>query len=170
LNETWGLGRLSTEASFVPLEIEMMDAVDNSLRDGTLVRHKTIGYEGRIEGTTAIKTCFTRDGKLLGVPTTKEAFQYRVAVSGQSMRLIAPVDDLEILEASAEIVCIRCSRVFRSNPTAAGKVSGRCACGGWICPLCLGCQADDNAKQKVKSCINQRKRLQKKLANENKKK
>ncbi len=147
----------------------MMDVVDNSLRDGTLVRHKTIGYEGRIEGTTAIKTCFTRDGKLLGVPTTKEAFQYRVVVSGQSMRFIAPVDDLEILEASAEMVCIRCSRGFRSNPMAAGKAGGRCGCGGWICPVCLSCQADDNTKQK-KPCINQRKRLQKKLANDSKKK
>ena len=147
----------------------MMDAVDNSLRDGTLVRHKTIGYEGRIEGTTAIKSCFTRDGKLVGAPTTKEAFQYRVAVSGQSMRLIAPVDDLEVIEASAEIECICCSRVFRTNPAAPGKVGGRCACGGWICPVCLGCQADDSTKPK-KPCINQRKRLQKKLANDSKKK
>lgn len=147
----------------------MTDAGDSSLRDGTLVRHKTVGYEGRIEGTTAIKTCFTRDGKLLGIPTTKEAFQYRVAVTGQSMRLIAPIDDLEILAASEEIVCIRCDRTFRSNPSGAGKVGGRCSCGGWICPVCLSCQADDDTKQK-KPCINQRKRLQKKLSNDSKRK
>ena len=147
----------------------MTETVDNSLRDGTLVRHKTIGYEGRIDGITAIKTCFTMDGKLLGVPTNKEAFQYRIAVSGQSMRLIAPVDDLEVLEASSEVVCVRCSRAFRTNPTAAGKARGRCTCGGWICPVCLGCQADENDQQK-KPCANQRKRLQKKLANDSKKK
>ena len=33
-----------------------------SLQDGTLVRHKTIGYQGTIEGKTEIKTCFTRGG------------------------------------------------------------------------------------------------------------
>ena len=31
-----------------------------SLQDGTLVRHKVIGYQGTIEGKTEIKTCFTR--------------------------------------------------------------------------------------------------------------
>ena len=36
-----------------------------SLRDGTVVRHKNKGYEGKIEGTTAIKACFTRAGMLL---------------------------------------------------------------------------------------------------------
>jgi hypothetical protein len=145
-----------------------MDTINISLRDGTLVRHKKKGYEGRIQGTTGIKTCFTRGGDLLGVPSTRETFQYRVAVDGQSMRLIAPIEDLEILEASAEIICIRCNKSFRTNPGVAGKVGGRCACGGWICPLCLGCQADDAVKLKVKSCVNQRKRMQKKLANERK--
>lgn len=147
----------------------MMDTVNISLRDGTLVRHKTKGYEGKIEGTTAIKTCFTRGGDLLGVPSTKEAFQYRVAVSGQSMRFIAPIEDLEILDASAEIACTRCSSVFRSNPSVAGKASGRCVCGAWICPVCLGCRADDAANQNVKPCLSQRKRLQKKLIKEKKK-
>lgn len=148
----------------------MTDALNVSLQDGTLVRHKMKGYEGRIEGTTAIKTCFTRGGDLLGVPSTKEAFQYRVVVSGQSMRFIAPIEDLEIIEASAEIVCIHCNKAFRTNPSLAGKAGGRCACGGWICPMCLACQPDDAAGPNVKSCVNQRKRLQKKLANEKKKK
>ena len=131
------------------------------LQDGTLVRHKNKGYEGRIEGTTAIKACFTSGGVLLGTPSTKEVFQYRVVVPGESMRFIAPIEDLEILDASAEVFCVRCNKPFRSNPGAPGKVRGRCACGGWICPSCLGCQSDEAAEQSVKACKSQRKRLQK---------
>ncbi|MGE5217727.1 MAG: hypothetical protein ACM3SP_12060 [Chloroflexota bacterium] len=139
----------------------MTDALNKRLQDGTLVRHKIKGYEGRIEGTTAIKTCFTKGGDLLGMPSTKEAFQYRVVVSGRSMRFIAPIEDLEIIEASAEIFCVHCNKPFRSNPGAPGKVGGRCTCGGWICPVCLGCQSDDAAEERVKGCKSQRKRLQK---------
>jgi hypothetical protein len=62
----------------------MQEKVEISLRDGTLVRHKNRGYEGKIEGTTAIKACFTRGGALPDAPNNKEAFQYRVVVDGQS--------------------------------------------------------------------------------------
>jgi hypothetical protein len=146
----------------------MAEKIDISLRDGTLVRHKNRGYEGKIEGTTAIKACFTRGGALLEEPITKEAFQYRVAVTGQSMRYIAPMDDLEILDAAAEILCVRCHKTFHTKPGLAGKACGRCACGGWICPVCLGCQTEDAAKDKATSCISQRKRFLKKLASEKK--
>jgi hypothetical protein len=146
----------------------MGNRVEISLRDGTMVRHKQRGYQGKIEGTTAIKTCFTRGGALLDVPTTKEAFQYRVAVSGESMRHIAPVEDLEILDAAEAILCIRCHQNFYSKPGLAGKAGGRCACGGWICPVCLGCQAEDAVEGRSRSCADQRKRFLKKLANEKK--
>lgn len=142
----------------------MADKIDLGLRDGTLVRHKKKGYEGKIEGTTAIKACFTRGGALLAWPGAKEAFQYRVAVSGQSMRHIAPVNDLEILDAAAEILCVRCRRPFHTKPGLAGKAGGRCACGGWICPVCMGCRKDDAAENKATSCLNQRKRFLRKLA------
>lgn len=146
----------------------MADKIDISLRDGTLVRHKKKGYEGKIEGTTAIKACFTRGGALLEVPATKEPFQYRVVVSGESLRYIAPVEDLEILDAAALIVCVRCHKSFYTKPGVAGKAGGRCACGGWICPVCMGCQTEDAAKDKATSCLNQRKRFLKKLASEKK--
>jgi len=32
----------------------MADKIDISLRDGTLVRHKMIGYEGKIEGNQGL--------------------------------------------------------------------------------------------------------------------
>ena len=70
-----------------------------SLQDGTLVRHKVIGYQGTIEGKTEIKTCFTRGGSVLAIPPAKETFQYRVVVNGETMRHIAPAEDLEILDA-----------------------------------------------------------------------
>lgn len=145
----------------------MTDVASVILRDGTLVRHKGKGYEGRIEGTTAIKTCFTRGGDQLEASfTNKEAFQYRVAVTGRLMRFIAPMEDLEILEAPAAIVCIRCSNAFRTKPRIAGKAGGRCACGAWICPVCLGCRADDTANQDAKPCLSQQKRIGKKLLRE----
>ena len=70
--------------------------LDNKLQDGTLIRHKVTGYEGRIEGTTQIKSCFTRGGALLAHPTTRDLFQYRVMVEGESLRRIAPAEDFEI--------------------------------------------------------------------------
>jgi len=146
----------------------MTDKVDMSLRDGTLVRHKKNGYEGKIEGTTAIKACFTRGGALLDMPATKEIFQYRVVVNGESMRHVAPVEDLEILDAVALISCIRCHKSFYTKPGLTGKAGGRCACGGWICPVCMGCQTEDAAENKATSCANQRKRFLKKLAKDKK--
>ena len=146
----------------------MGDKVEISLRDGTLVRHKSKGYEGKIEGTTAIKTCFTRGGNLLDTPISKEPFQYRVVVSGMSLRYIAPVDDLEILDEAMEIHCVRCNKPFYTKPGLAAKVCGRCACGAWICPVCLGCQAENTTNPKAKECAHQRKRFAKKLANDKK--
>jgi hypothetical protein len=146
----------------------MAEHIDISLRDGTLVRHKHKGYEGKIEGTTAIKACFTRGGALLDMPVTKEAFQYRVAVNGESMRFIAPVDDLEILDAAAEVICDRCHKTFHTKPGLAGKACGRCACGRWICPACMGCQSEAAAENKTTSCASQRKRFLKKLARDKK--
>jgi hypothetical protein len=137
-----------------------------SLQDGTLVRHKTIGYQGTIEGTTEIKICFTRGGTLLAIPPTKEAFQYRVAVSGESMRHIAPAEDLEILDAMTEVICFRCHYAFRTKPGALDKAGGRCQCGGWICPACMACQTPEASEQSP--CLKQRKRTVKKLANDKK--
>ena len=135
-----------------------------SLRDGTLVRHKNRGYEGKIEGTTAIKACFTRGGASPEAANSKEAFQYRVVVSGETMRYIAPLDDLEIIDAAAAIICMRCNKNFNSKPGVAGKACGRCACGGLICPVCLSCQSEEAANNKATSCVPQRKRLLKKAA------
>ncbi|MGH7931269.1 MAG: hypothetical protein ACREQV_26155 [Candidatus Binatia bacterium] len=144
----------------------MADSINISLRDGTLVRHKKKGYEGKIEGTTAIKSCFTRGGALMEAPFSKEAFQYRVVVSGESMRYIAPFDDLEILDAATEILCVRCHKTFYSKPGLVGKAGGRCACGRWICPVCMGCQAEEATNEKATSCVSQRKRFLKKLAHD----
>ena len=128
-----------------------------ALRDGTLVRHKSKGYEGKIEGTTAIKACFTRGGALQ--EATKDIFQYRVAVSGESMRYIAPVADLEILDAVIEIHCVSCKKNFYSKPGLTGKPCGRCVCGAWICPVCLSCEAAGDGA--ATACPGQRKRLTK---------
>ena len=147
----------------------MPDRVEIGLRDGTVVRHKKKGYEGKIEGTTTIKTCFTRNGALLEPPSTKESFQYRVVVLGQTMRYIAPLDDLEILDTAAEIICSRCHKTFGTTPGLMGKASGRCACGGAICPVCLACQSEAAAEDKATSCADQRKRFLKKLAADKKK-
>jgi len=78
--------------------------VEVILEDGTLIRHKVAGYEGRIEGTTKIQSCFTAKGELLAHPTGKQLFQYRVMVEGESLRRIAPADDFEILEAVVEVI------------------------------------------------------------------
>ena len=137
-----------------------------SLQDGTLVRHKVIGYEGTIEGKTEIKTCFTRRGTLLAIPPAKETFQYRVVVSGESMRHIAPAEDLEILEAMTEVVCFRCHYIFRSKPGVLDKAAGRCECGGWICPACLACQPVEASEQSP--CLKREKRMVKKVTGKKK--
>lgn len=136
------------------------------LQDGTLVRHKTAGYEGRIEGITEIKGCFTAGGALLGMRSTRQIFQYRVAVAGESMRHIAPVDDLDILEGVVAVVCPGCHYSFQSKPGAGVKPGGRCQCGGWICPACLACQAIDDGTDQSRAplCSKQRQRQAKKLA------
>ena len=138
------------------------------LRDGTLVRHKNRGYDGKIEGTTAIKACFTRGGSAPDTPPTKEAMQYRIAVNGETMRYVAPLEDLEIIDAAAPIQCLRCQKTFISKPGFPGKACGRCSCGAWICPVCLGCQSEEAAKNKTTACLSQRKRFLRKLANEKK--
>ena len=140
--------------------------VEVKLQDGTLIRHKVAGYEGRIEGTTAIKTCFTAGGELLVHPTTKQQFQYRVVVKGESMRRITPAEDFEILEGVVEVSCPRCHCSFKSKPGVADKPGGRCQCGGWICPTCLLCQDtnEEPAKSQQSPCLRQRKRVARRLA------
>jgi hypothetical protein len=135
-----------------------------SLQDGTVVRHKTKGYEGLIEGITEIKTCFTKGGAAIVAAGGKEAFQYRVVVSGQSMRYIAPADDLEIVEAAAEMTCGGCGYHFQSKPGVVDKAGGHCQCGGWICPACLACQPTTLNASGQPTCLKQRKRLVRKLA------
>jgi hypothetical protein len=139
-----------------------------SLQDGTVVRHKIKGYEGMIEGITEIKTCFTKGGALLAGAGGKEAFQYRVVVTGQAMRYIAPADDLEVVEAAAEIVCGRCAYKFNSKPGVIDKAGGHCQCGGWICPACLACQPSEAKPNGQSPCLRERKRLVRKLASRSK--
>ena len=135
------------------------------LQDGTLIRHKVVGYEGRIEGTTGIATCFTAAGRLLPNSTSRQTFQYRVFVAGESMRRVAPAEDLEILEEVAEIVCPHCRYSFRTKPGFGNKPGGRCECGEWICPACLACQGiNDGTNKGVPVCSKQRSRQTKKLA------
>jgi hypothetical protein len=142
----------------------MADKVEQVLlKDGTLVQHKITGYQGRIDGTTAIKSCFTSKGAALAMPNTKEAFQYRIVVPGEMMRHIAPAEDLETLEEelSVNVSCFSCHFSFRSKPRELNKPGGRCECGGWICPACLACQ--DFSEELVKTggarCAKQRRRL-----------
>lgn len=136
------------------------------LENGTMIRHKNAGYIGRIEGTTEIKECFTAGGELLASSNAKQIFQYRVAVAGESMRRIAPAEDLEVLEGAAIVVCPRCQTSFQSKPGAGGKPRGLCQCGNWICPACLSCQGKIAGSRKTEEsvCLNQRKRLARKLA------
>jgi hypothetical protein len=140
----------------------MADKIKISLQDGTLVRHRTQGYQGRIEGITQIKACFTKGGAALALALAKETFQYRVAVKGESMRHIAPAEDLEVVEEEqvVHISCFNCGSSFRSKPGVSGKPGGRCECGGWICPACLACQVSNDGN----GCAEQRKRLVKKHA------
>jgi hypothetical protein len=139
---------------------------DPKLHDGTLVRHKTAGYEGRIEGTTEIKGCFTAGGASLDMRSTRQNFQYRVAVASESLRKIAPAEDLEVLEGVVRIVCGVCHYSFHSKPGAGEKPGGRCRCGGWICPACLACQGTDDQSEKggAPLCLRQRQRQTRKLA------
>jgi hypothetical protein len=137
------------------------------LKNGTLVQHKVSGYRGRIDGTTAIKSCFTSAGVTLQPPTSKEDFQYRILVEGELIRHIAPARDLQILEEELRerVLCLNCSASYLSKPEALNKAGGRCECGGWICPSCLACQApiDPDKKNRI-ACIRQAKRLAKKNA------
>ena len=144
--------------------------VEVILEDGTLIRHKVAGYEGRIEGTTKIQSCFTAKGELLAYPTGKQLFQYRVMVEGESLRRIAPADDFEILDAVVEVICPACHASFQSKPGLADKPRGRCKCGGWICPTCLACQEINVAASKARRapCPNQRRRVAARLAVEKK--
>src|SRR5262245_39264569 len=136
------------------------------LQDGTLIRHKTVGYEGRIEGTTQITTCFTAAGALLPSSSTRQTFQYRVVVAGESMRRIAPAEDLEILEGVATVICPHCRYSFRSQPGVGNKPGGRCECGGLICPACFACQGinEGTGKGVARVCLKQRSRQLRKLA------
>jgi len=136
------------------------------LQDGTLVRHKAVRYEGRIDGTTGIKSCFTVAGASLDMPGSKQIFQYRVAVAGEPMRHIAPAEDLEILEQALKVACPHCGYHFSSKPGVENKPGGRCQCGGWVCPACLACQASDDQSDKSAApvCLKQRQRLTRKLA------
>jgi hypothetical protein len=135
------------------------------LQDGTLIRHKVTGYEGRIEGTTEIRSCFTAGGVLSDKSSSRQTFQYRVVVAGESMRRIAPAEDLEILEGVVEVACPNCGYSFHSKPGFGGKPGGRCECGGWICPACLACQANnETAKGGSPACLRQRNRQTRKTA------
>ena len=133
---------------------------------GTLVRHRVSAYIGRIDGVTAIQSCFTSRGAPVPLTATKESFQYRVIVRGEQMRRIAPVRDLEVLAEGTklEATCDDCRSTFSSDPSLIDKPGGICECGGWICPDCLACQPSQGASSEssLATCPNQRKRLLKK--------
>jgi hypothetical protein len=99
------------------------------------------------------------------MPTTvsKEKFQYRVIVRGEKMRRIAPVRDLEVLDATTtvEVACSNCQTTFSGSASVNDKPGGICECGGWICPECLLCQVSKEARAEgsTEECPNQRKRL-----------
>lgn len=137
----------------------MVGNSEEILRDGTLVRHKNQSYEGIIEGTTAIKGCFTSGGLPRATPLAKEIFQYRIAVSHDTMRRVAPLEDLEILLAAEAMTCVRCGKGFCTKPSIQGKAYGRCTCGSWICPACLGCQPESAITAGRTACTDQEKRL-----------
>ena len=125
------------------------------LQDGTQVKHKVLGYEGFIEGTTAIKECFTAEGEPMNKPSSKQIFQYRVVIKGEPMRRIAPDEDLEILKIMEEVTCPQCHTAFRTKLDLVDKPGGCCSCGRWICPSCFCCQDE----RVTPPCPNQRKRL-----------
>jgi hypothetical protein len=95
--------------------------IEETLRDGTLVRHKVEGYEGYVEGITRIKELFTEGGQLLNEPRSKQIFQYRVVLEGESMRRIAPAEDMEILEEGVAVT--RRKRLLK-RPSSAGTAKG----------------------------------------------
>ncbi|HXG51764.1 MAG TPA: hypothetical protein VNN77_10200 [candidate division Zixibacteria bacterium] len=130
------------------------------LQNGTLVRHKSAGYCGRIDGITELKQCFTSGGQTAGKNGSAYKFQYRVLVAGEVLRRIAPEEDMEILEGVVEVLCGVCGHGFASRPGMAGKPGGRCECGGWICPSCLSCRAQPGLPQAI--CSQERKRLARK--------
>jgi hypothetical protein len=136
---------------------------ESFLSDGVLVRHRTSGYVGRIDGVTALQSCFTQSGMPMPLKVGKETFQYRVIVSGEKMRRIAPLRDLEVLDATTavEVTCVNCRAAFSGTTTVNDKPGGLCACGGWICSECLHCQPSRqlNAEGSAENCPNQRKRL-----------
>ena len=41
--------------------------VEVKLENGTLIRHKVAGYEGRIDGTTEIQKCFTTKRRVVAL-------------------------------------------------------------------------------------------------------
>ena len=143
---------------------KMLDKV--KLQDGTLIRHKVAGYEGRIDGITQIKSCFTAGG--ISVPKfgSTGAFQYRVMVAGESIRRIAPAEDLEILQEAVQLACMTCGYSFRTKPGLQNKPGGTCECGGWICPACLACQSTTRISKKHAGpvCLKQRSRRTRKIA------
>ena len=136
------------------------------LAAGTLVRHRVSSYVGRIDGVTAIQSCFTSLGAPVPMTASKDSFQYRVLVQGEKIRRIAPVRDLEILAEGIRLkaTCVSCRSTFSSDPSLMDKPGGLCACGGWICPQCLACQPaqDGSTESSLATCPNQRKRLLKK--------
>jgi hypothetical protein len=137
------------------------------LSDGTLVEHKVSGYRGRIDGITEIKSCFTRAGANAMPNSIKDAFQYRIAVTGEPMRHIAPAEDLNVVveEAKVNISCFKCHTVFRTNPGVANRRNGRCECGGWICPECLACDSSSAAADTNRAgCTKQTQRMKRRHA------
>jgi hypothetical protein len=109
-----------------------IEQIHMKLENGTVIRHKVVGYEGRIDGVTEIKACFTKAGHVLDKLNSKETFQYRVLVEGEALRRIAPAEDFEILEGVVDVVCPTCRHSFHSKPGIGNKPGGRCQCGGWI--------------------------------------
>lgn len=101
---------------------------EENLRDGTLVRHKVLGYEGHIQGVTRIKELFTDRGQPLDDFRRKQTFQYRIVLEGESLRRIAPADDIEILESMVSAgrrkkgAQGRLSTTERKPPTGKGTV------------------------------------------------
>src|SRR5262249_4501674 len=116
--------------------------------------------------TTQIKSCFTAGGIAVPKFNSAAAFQYRVVVEGESIRRIAPAEDLEILEGVVEIACSSCGYSFRSKPGLQNKPGGTCECGGWICPACLACQSGTDTQKKPGHpvCLKQRSRQTRKIA------
>jgi len=144
-----------------------------TLTDGTVVRHKATGYQGLIDGTTALQNCFTNKGLALTLPAITETFQYRIAVAGEKLRRVAPARDLEIIvvEQSAKITCSSCQAIFLSRPGVLNKIGGKCECGSWNCPACLVCAAPSAKASKSARvvCARQRNRIAKQQANHKRK-